>query len=166
MFWSLFWYIYTNIFVNKNITLCHYLCPASGRNIYSNMLGFLGGISLAILVARICQLYPNAAASTLVIKFFKVYSMWWVFIITVAVSPVKHQFKLLCVFFWMQKVCCICILRDLQCQIAIELFSIVANNPVFCFREWSIPVRLRIVEDRHYNLPFWDPTVGLLHDQC
>uniref|UniRef100_A0A3P8UHZ5 polynucleotide adenylyltransferase n=1 Tax=Cynoglossus semilaevis TaxID=244447 RepID=A0A3P8UHZ5_CYNSE len=80
---------------------------AKRRNIYSNMLGFLGGISLAILVARICQLYPNAAASTLVIKFFKVYSMW----------------------------------------------------------EWSIPVRLRIVEDRHYNLPFWDPTLNN-SDRC
>ncbi|XP_039999650.1 poly(A) polymerase type 3-like [Xiphias gladius] len=49
---------------------------AKRRNIYSNMVGFLGGISWAILVARICQVYPNAAASTLVIKFFKVYSMW------------------------------------------------------------------------------------------
>lgn len=40
------------------------------------MLGFLGGVSWAILVARICQVYPNATASTLVNKFFKVYSMW------------------------------------------------------------------------------------------
>ncbi|KAM6906815.1 poly(A) polymerase type 3-like, partial [Lycodopsis pacificus] len=44
--------------------------------IYSNALGFLGGVSWAILVARICQVYPNATASTLVIKFFKVYNMW------------------------------------------------------------------------------------------
>ncbi|XP_068612738.1 poly(A) polymerase type 3-like [Brachionichthys hirsutus] len=49
---------------------------AKRRNIYSNMLGFLGGISWTTLVARICQVYPNATASTLVIKFFKVYSMW------------------------------------------------------------------------------------------
>ncbi|KAM6943948.1 poly(A) polymerase alpha-like [Lycodopsis pacificus] len=49
---------------------------AKRRNIYSNALGFLGGVSWAILVARICQVYPNAAASTLVIKFFKVYNMW------------------------------------------------------------------------------------------
>ncbi|KAK2856487.1 hypothetical protein Q5P01_005222 [Channa striata] len=72
---------------------------AKRRNIYSNKLGFLGGVSWAILVARICQLYPNATVSTLVIKFFKVYSMW----------------------------------------------------------EWPIPIRLRVVEDCHYNLPFWDP---------
>ncbi|XP_029281721.1 poly(A) polymerase type 3-like [Cottoperca gobio] len=49
---------------------------AKQRNIYSNMLGFLGGVSWSILVARISQAYPNASASTLVTKFFKVYDMW------------------------------------------------------------------------------------------
>ncbi|XP_008294536.1 poly(A) polymerase type 3-like [Stegastes partitus] len=49
---------------------------AKKRNIYSNSLGFLGGVSWAILMARICQSYPNATSATLVIKFFKVYSMW------------------------------------------------------------------------------------------
>uniref|UniRef100_A0A3Q1BY37 polynucleotide adenylyltransferase n=1 Tax=Amphiprion ocellaris TaxID=80972 RepID=A0A3Q1BY37_AMPOC len=53
---------------------------AKQRNIYSNLLGFLGGVSWAILVARICQMYPNATPATLVIKFFKVYSTWvWPF---------------------------------------------------------------------------------------
>ncbi|KAF7648957.1 hypothetical protein LDENG_00149370, partial [Lucifuga dentata] len=49
---------------------------AKRRNIYSNALGFLGGVSWAILLARVCQLYPNATASILVCKFFKFYSMW------------------------------------------------------------------------------------------
>ena len=44
--------------------------------IYSNVLGFLGGVSWAMLVARICQLYPNAVAATLVQKFFLIYSKW------------------------------------------------------------------------------------------
>ncbi|XP_076025149.1 poly(A) polymerase type 3-like [Genypterus blacodes] len=53
---------------------------AKRQDIYSNVLGFLGGVSWAILSARICQLYPNATASTLVCKFFKVYNMWlWPF---------------------------------------------------------------------------------------
>ncbi|XP_059213151.1 poly(A) polymerase type 3-like isoform X2 [Centropristis striata] len=49
---------------------------AKRRNIYSNMLGFLGGVSWAIMVARVCQLYPNATASTLVIKFFLAFDLW------------------------------------------------------------------------------------------
>uniref|UniRef100_A0A8C6KBZ7 Poly(A) polymerase n=1 Tax=Nothobranchius furzeri TaxID=105023 RepID=A0A8C6KBZ7_NOTFU len=46
------------------------------RGIYSNILGFLGGVSWAMLVARTCQLYPNAVAATLVHKFFLVFSKW------------------------------------------------------------------------------------------
>ncbi len=50
----------------------------SERGIYSNALGFLGGVSWAMLVVRVCQLYPNAAPATLVQKFFMVFSRWYV----------------------------------------------------------------------------------------
>eukprot|EP00118_Oscarella_pearsei_P007994 m.40240 g.40240 ORF g.40240 m.40240 type:complete len:617 (+) comp32930_c0_seq18:98-1948(+) len=49
---------------------------AKRRGIYSNALGFLGGVSWAMLVARVCQLYPNAIASTLLHKFFFVFKKW------------------------------------------------------------------------------------------
>jgi len=49
---------------------------AKRKGIYSNALGFLGGVSWAMLVARVCQLYPNAASATLVHKFFLVFSQW------------------------------------------------------------------------------------------
>lgn len=45
---------------------------AKRRCIYGNVGGFLGGINWAILLAHICQLYPTATSSTLVIHFFRV----------------------------------------------------------------------------------------------
>ncbi|XP_018332903.1 poly(A) polymerase type 3 [Agrilus planipennis] len=49
---------------------------AKRHGIYNNALGYLGGVSWAMLVARTCQLYPNAAPATLVHKFFLVFSQW------------------------------------------------------------------------------------------
>ncbi|XP_031119750.1 nuclear poly(A) polymerase 4-like [Ipomoea triloba] len=49
---------------------------AKKRGIYSNMIGFLGGINWALLVARVCQLYPNASPSMLVSRFYRVYTLW------------------------------------------------------------------------------------------
>lgn len=49
---------------------------AKKRCIYSNAMGYLGGVSWAMLVARTCQLYPNALASVILHKFFYVFSLW------------------------------------------------------------------------------------------
>ncbi|WVZ22930.1 hypothetical protein V8G54_001474, partial [Vigna mungo] len=49
---------------------------AKHRGVYSNVTGFLGGINWALLVARICQLFPNALPNMLVSRFFRVYTKW------------------------------------------------------------------------------------------
>lgn len=81
-----------------------------GRGIYSNKVGFLGGISWALLVARICQLYPNAAPSTLLSRFFRVYDKWkWpnpVLLNHITDSGLGHK-------VWNPKVCCIIIVTGI-----------------------------------------------------
>lgn len=49
---------------------------AKRRCIYSNVMGYLGGVSWAILVARVCQLYPNMNAAALVVRFFRFCNVW------------------------------------------------------------------------------------------
>ncbi|KAI8910236.1 Poly(A) polymerase central domain-containing protein [Gorgonomyces haynaldii] len=49
---------------------------AKQKAIYSNVLGFFGGVAWAIVTARVCQLYPNAAAGAIVSKFFRIMHQW------------------------------------------------------------------------------------------
>lgn len=49
---------------------------AQRRAIYANIIGFPGGVVWAMLVARICQLYPKAAAAVIVARFFVIIGQW------------------------------------------------------------------------------------------
>ena len=45
---------------------------AQGQGLYSNILGYLGGFSWAVLVAKICMDYPQLSAPELIRTFFEV----------------------------------------------------------------------------------------------
>lgn len=49
---------------------------AQRRAIYANVMGFPGGVAWAMLVARVCQLYPQATGSTVINKFFRIIGQW------------------------------------------------------------------------------------------
>ncbi|KAE8224528.1 hypothetical protein CF319_g2598 [Tilletia indica] len=49
---------------------------AQRRAIYKNMVGFPGGVAWAMLVARICQLYPNGNAAVIIERFFIIMFQW------------------------------------------------------------------------------------------
>ncbi len=49
---------------------------AQRRAIYANIMGFPGGVAWAMMVARVCQLYPKATSSVIVSKFFGIILRW------------------------------------------------------------------------------------------
>ncbi|KAF3925410.1 hypothetical protein AA313_de0201100 [Arthrobotrys entomopaga] len=49
---------------------------AKCKAIYGNVYGFPGGVAWAMLVARICQLYPSAVSAVIVSKFFRILGQW------------------------------------------------------------------------------------------
>ncbi|KAK6108511.1 Poly(A) polymerase central domain family protein [Brugia pahangi] len=64
---------------------------AKNHGVYSNVLGYLGGVSWAILVARTCQLYPNTGPARLVQKFFLLYTKWeWPHPVVLKETEVSH----------------------------------------------------------------------------
>ena len=47
---------------------------AMRRGLYSVNCGYLSGITLAVMVGKICQMYPDLQASCLLYKFFDYYA--------------------------------------------------------------------------------------------
>jgi poly(A) polymerase len=51
---------------------------AKQRCIHSNTLGFLSGIGINILCARVCQIFPEASIAYLIHKFFHLFGKLWI----------------------------------------------------------------------------------------
>ncbi|AEO69152.1 9941c846-94b2-46b6-986e-f97ede243034 [Thermothielavioides terrestris] len=49
---------------------------AQRKAIYANIMGYPGGVAWAMLVARVCQLYPKATSAVIVNKFFNIMLKW------------------------------------------------------------------------------------------
>lgn len=49
---------------------------AKNKGIYSQIYGYLGGAAFSIMLAKICQLYPNYSALQLLDRFFFIYANW------------------------------------------------------------------------------------------
>jgi poly(A) polymerase len=66
--------------VPQNVSFRHALRAiklwSSRRGIYGAVFGYPGGVAWAIMVARICQLYPFANGATIVSKFFSLMYKW------------------------------------------------------------------------------------------
>lgn len=61
---------------NFKKTLKYVKLWARNKALYSSLMGYLGGVSWSILVAKICQLFPNYEPSKLFEKFFFIYNRW------------------------------------------------------------------------------------------
>lgn len=64
---------------------------AKRRGFYSSVMGYLGGVALAVMVGMVCQCYPNALPNVLLNRFFKMYANWnWGYRAPVSMSS-SHQ---------------------------------------------------------------------------
>ncbi|KAJ8906573.1 hypothetical protein NDN08_003066 [Rhodosorus marinus] len=50
---------------------------ARRRGVYSNILGYLGGISWTIMTAKVCTIYHPSPPAVLLYKFFQLFAMYW-----------------------------------------------------------------------------------------
>lgn len=58
------------------VTLCAVKEWAIAKGLYSNVLGFLGGVNFAIMVAWVCKRHPNQHPMTLLKIFFRTFAFW------------------------------------------------------------------------------------------
>lgn len=67
---------------------------AKSRGIYSNILGYFGGVSWMILVAKICMMCPYLEPNKLLYQFFLCFTNWeWNYSNPISLVPIENQEK-------------------------------------------------------------------------
>lgn len=79
---------YVEKYKNYRATLKAIKHWAMNKGIYSQIYGYLGGAAFSIMLAKICQLYPNYSALQLLDRFFFIYANW-VWSISVIIEKTK-----------------------------------------------------------------------------
>ena len=70
---------------------------AQAQGLYSNILGYLGGFSWAVLVAKVCMECPDLSAPELIQKFFHLFKSWtWPD--PVSLTDIQQQVWNMCLF--------------------------------------------------------------------
>lgn len=67
---------YVEKYKNYRVALKAIKLWAKYKGIYSQIYGYLGGAAFSIMLAKICQLYPNYSALQLLDRFFFIYANW------------------------------------------------------------------------------------------
>ncbi|OAF67450.1 hypothetical protein A3Q56_04783 [Intoshia linei] len=68
---------------------------AKRRCIYSNIMGYLGGVSWAIMVAKLCQLYPDSQPCEIFEKMLYILTRWnWPAPVMLKDNPEEHPYGL------------------------------------------------------------------------
>lgn len=78
---------------------------AQRRAIYANIMGYPGGVAWAMLVARVCQLYPKATSAVIVNKFFNI-MLKWPWPLPVLLKDIEYGCPVTRVPVWNPKVSC------------------------------------------------------------
>lgn len=76
---------------------------AQRRAIYANIMGYPGGVAWAMLVARVCQLYPKATSAVVVRKFFTI-MLNWPWPLPVLLKNIEYNQSITRVAVWNPKV--------------------------------------------------------------
>ncbi len=145
---------------------------ASQRGISSNVMGYLGGVNLAIMVAKICQLYPRAGerravqlhrrkrCRRLVCLLVESFCSLHPHAVCLTASPLGTHCILLDRLCASIRFMCPSVPPTEASTILVKFFILMKEWP------WPRAIHLRVPEEHSMGLPVWDPRPGTRDSQA